>query len=87
MITKKDILRKYKAASFSSIKDEDLISLAENGELGIQTMYSVAKKWAFSNTHTLAEKIREAVNKGKEIRVVVIEGENYEEDKIVIELV
>ena len=87
MIKKNEILKKFKVDSLSEIKDKDLISLAEEGELGSDTMYSAAKKWAFPNIHALAEFIREAINMEKELRVVITEGEFFSEDEIDILLV
>jgi len=73
-INKSDILNMFGVASLSDVRDEDLIKLAEDGKLGHQTRYAATTSRAFSDTHALVDKIREAVENGKELCVVYFEG-------------
>lgn len=87
MIKKNEILTRFGVDSLSSIKDEDLIKMAEMGEFGQNTKWSAVKSWAFPNKKVLADHIRKAIETGKELRVLVTEGELYSEDQVIVEYV
>jgi len=84
---KNDFLSHFGVETLSAIKDEDLIELAEEGKLGIHTMWAAVKSWAFPNKKVLADHIRKAIEMEKELRVSFLEGELYSEDQVTIEFV
>lgn len=84
---KKDVLDYCNVSSLKEIDDEKLLQLAEEGNLGRETKWSALKVWAFKSKSDCAEHIRKALDLGKELRVVIIEGELQSKDQIEIEYV
>lgn len=74
-MNKKELLKHFNVSSLADISDEDLIKLASKGNFGIETKYSVCASWAYDSKHDLAEHIRIALEKGKQLRTCVYGGE------------
>ena len=84
MIKKEDILKRYKVRSLSAIKDSDIIEFAKFGELGPKTASSAVTGWVFNDEHELADKIREAIEREKQLAVYVEEDDFCTNTKIMV---
>lgn len=74
-MNKKELLKHFNVSSLADISDKDLIGLARNGNFGTETKDSVCVSWAYDSKHDLAEHIRIALEKGKQLRTCVYGGE------------
>lgn len=86
-MNKKELLEYYNVSKLADISDKEIISKASEGLLGRDTKWSVMTLWAFDSEHDFAEHVRTALEKGKQVRTYIIEGENYCPDKIEIDYV
>ena len=86
-MNKKELLIQFNANDLADISDKNLINLAIIGKFGRNTQSSACKSWAFDSEHDLAEHIRTALEKGKQLRTCITEGEHYCPDKIEIDYV
>ena len=85
MKKKEGLLKVYNVDSLSAIADDEILMLAQLGELGLITQSASCKVWAFKSEHELAEHIRKALELGKELSVSFGWGEFYGPDKITVE--
>lgn len=86
-MNKKELLNHFNVRKLADISDKSLIKLASDGSLGVYNEISASTLWAYDSEHDLAEHIRKALEKGKQVRTSIIEGEHYCPDKIEIDYV
>lgn len=86
-MNKKELLKHFNVSRLAEISDKNLIKPASEGKLGRDTKWSALSLWAYDSEHEFTEHVRNALEKGKQVRTYIIEGEHHCPDKIEIDYV